>query len=88
MGKKWAEIVAKAWKDKQFKAKLLSNPEQVLKDHGLSCPPNTTYKIVGARENEMCLILPPKPAGDLSETDLRKIAAANQCNDPPSKCAG
>jgi hypothetical protein len=34
----WAKIVAQAWADENFKSRLMSNPAQVLRDHGIKVP--------------------------------------------------
>ena len=73
--RKWSQIVAKAWIDPQFKTKLLSHPEQVLREHGLAHG-NLKYRIIEAHKNEICLVLPAKPEGNMSEAELRNIAAA------------
>ncbi len=80
--RKWNEVIAKAWMDPQFKSKLLANPDQVLKEHGISAK-NGNFKIIQARKNEYCLILPEKPEGSFSETELRNIAAAGNSGSDP-----
>ena len=42
----WAKITARAWEDPQFKQRLLSNPNDVLKEHGLGLPDNYHVRIV------------------------------------------
>lgn len=74
--KKWAQIVAKAWIDPQFKSKLLSHPETILEEHGITFQKNMKCKVIEAHKNEICFVLPVKPEGNLSETELRNIAAA------------
>lgn len=59
--------------DLQFKSKLLSNPESVLKEYGFT---GKKYRIIEAHKNEVCLVLLAKPEGNLSETELKNIAAA------------
>ena len=78
--KKWAQVVAKAWMDESFKKELFKNPKQVLKDNGMSF--DMDCKIVEAKQNELCFVLPAKPEGNLSEQELRNIAAASapQCD--------
>ncbi len=68
--KKWAEIVARAWMDETFKQKLMQNPKKVLEDN----------------QNQHFLILPEKPKGKFSETELKSIAGGwIQC---PSYASG
>ena len=82
--RKWAEIIAKAWKDKQFKEKLFAQPNLVLKENGFDCHANINYKIVEARANERYLTLPPMPQEALSETEIKSLAAS-ACS---CKCGG
>ena len=80
--KKWAQVVAKAWKDEKFKSKLLSNPTQVLKEHGIEVHENKTFRVIEEGKSEVCLILHALPSESLSEVDLRKIAAAGFYTSP------
>lgn len=73
--KEWAEIVAKAWMDERFKKELLSHPEKVLKEYGIDLP-GSKFKVVEDTGNTVHLVLPKKPEGNLSEHELKNIAAA------------
>ena len=42
----YGKIIAKAWRDPSFKAKLLADPQVVLKEAGLAVPAGVTVKIV------------------------------------------
>jgi hypothetical protein len=56
------QVLAKAWSDEGFKRRLKSDPEAVLKEHGL----NTGGKKVRVVENSDTVqhfVLPPKPHG-------------------------
>ncbi len=74
--KKWAQLVARAWMDESFKQELLSDPKQVFKDNGMTFEKDCDFRIVEAKRDEFCFILPAKPEGNLSETELKNIAAA------------
>ncbi len=76
MSKKWAEIVAKAWMQEGFKKELLAHPEKVLKEHGIDLH-GTRCKIHADSKEMINLVLPNKPAGNLSEQALKAIAAAD-----------
>lgn len=41
----WAKIVAQAWADENFKSRLMSNPAQVLRDHGIKVPEDAQLTI-------------------------------------------
>jgi len=60
--KEYAKIIAKAWVDVEFKAKLLADPAAVLAENGIEIPEGMTVKVVERKENEIMIPLPPKPA--------------------------
>ena len=73
---KMGQITAKAWSDADFKRRLLSEPEAVLKDFGLSFPPNVKIKVVEDTDTLYHLSLPAKPdAEELSEEHLTAVAS-------------
>ena len=76
--KKWAEIVAKAWMDEKFKQELLANPSKILKEYGIETS-GIDYQIVENTKSKCYFVLPAKPEGNLSEHDLKNIAAADNC---------
>ena len=61
----WGRIVARAWGDPAFKARLLADPAGVLKDYGLLPPRGWQLKVVENTPKVVHLILPrdagPKP---------------------------
>jgi hypothetical protein len=70
------QITAKAWRDADFKKRLLSDPVAVLKDYGLALPPDVKIKVVEDTDTLYHLSLPPKPTDkELSEEDLAEVAA-------------
>ena len=73
--KKFAEIVAKAWTNESFKQRLLMHPKQTLEQEGITCP-SRDVKIVENSHNTTYYVLPEKPRGNLSDRELREIAAA------------
>lgn len=72
--KAWTKIIAKAWTDEAFKAKLLNNPIAVLKDYDIDVPKNAAVTVHPAHELDIHLVLPPKPS-HLTEEQLKAIAA-------------
>jgi hypothetical protein len=75
--KKVGQITAKAWRDADFKKRLLSDPVAVLKDYGLVLPPDVKIKVVEDTDTLYHLSLPPKPTDkELSEEDLAAVAGA------------
>ena len=72
--KAYGKVVAKAWADEDFKAKLLADPKTVLKENGLAIPDDVEFRIVENTDKVVHLILPPEPAGQLSEEELVNVA--------------
>ncbi|MBD3397519.1 NHLP leader peptide family natural product precursor [Candidatus Micrarchaeota archaeon] len=60
--KEWAKVIAQAWVDNDFKAKLLADPKAVLKADRIEFPENVKLNIAEAKEDELNLTLPLKPA--------------------------
>jgi hypothetical protein len=58
---KWGELVARAWADPAFKARLLADPAAVLKENGLPVPPDLKLQVVENTEQVVHLTLPPPP---------------------------
>lgn len=75
LGDVWAVVVAKAWENAAFRARLLSAPAIVLNEHGAALPRNLHTKVVDARDaplgswemqrfgdhTTLLLSLPPRP---------------------------
>jgi hypothetical protein len=75
--KEWAKVIAQAWVDEEFKAKLLADPKGVLKAGGIEFPENIKLTITEATEDELNLTLPLKPAdlaGSVEELQERMQA--------------
>jgi hypothetical protein len=71
----YGKVVAKAWRDPSFKAKLLADPQAVLKEAGLAVPAGVTVKVVENTATHLHFVLPPKPTGQLSDEALDAVAA-------------
>jgi hypothetical protein len=68
-------ILSKAWCDPTFKARLLANAAAALKSLGLSMRSGTTLKVVEDTDSHVHLVLPPRPAGGLTQKALDRMAA-------------
>ncbi len=76
--KEYAKIIAQAWVDEEFKAKLLADPATVLKENGIEIPEGMTVKVIEQKENEIQIPLPEKPANlNLAVEELQERAQAN-----------
>src|SRR5271154_4743149 len=69
------KIVARAWRDPAFKAKLLADPHAALEGAGISVPAGVTVKVVENTDTHVHFVLPPKPTQELSDEELDKVAA-------------
>ncbi len=56
--KAWTRMVAKAWADDGYKARLLADPAAVFQAEGLSLPAGKTLRVVEAAPNEALFVLP------------------------------
>jgi len=77
--KQYAQIVAKAWADEEFKARLLQQPVQVLREHGISVPDGVEVRAVENTGNVVHLVLPAQPDDELSEEQLQKVSGGWCC---------
>ena len=76
----WGQLVARAWADPAFKAKLLADPAGVLKENGLVPPAGITIKVVENTDKVLHLTIPAKPAAtELSEEELHRVAGGEGC---------
>ena len=72
----WAQVVARAWADAAFEARLVADPSAVLREAGLAVPAGLAVWVEapGVPEAPMPgarLVLPPKPpADDFTEEPL------------------
>ncbi|MEC4593957.1 MULTISPECIES: NHLP leader peptide family RiPP precursor [Nitrospirillum] len=71
-------VIAKAWADDGFKARLLADPAAILKAEGLALPAGVTFKVVEDSATVQTLVLPARPT-DLSDEDLDR-AAGGACS--------
>jgi hypothetical protein len=73
--KTWAKIIAKAWRDPNFKKKFLDNPNEVFKAEGIKIPSGKQIIVKECTKDTLYLTLPQKPPGELAEEQLKEIAA-------------
>jgi hypothetical protein len=68
-------IIAKAWSDPVFKAKLLADPDAALKEVGVAVVAGKKVKVVENADRHVHLVLPPMPDGNLSADQADKLSA-------------
>ncbi|MEA1648112.1 NHLP leader peptide family RiPP precursor [Nitrospirillum sp. BR 11164] len=76
------KIIAKAWVDDAFKARLLADPAAVLTAEGIALPAGVTFKVVEDVAGVQTLVLPAKPT-ELSDADLGGVAGGRPVPGPP-----
>jgi hypothetical protein len=54
----WKGVVTKAWKDKEFRERLLSDTGNVLSEHGFKAQKGREYRVVADSKTTKHLILP------------------------------
>ena len=74
--KQWAKVIAQAWADDGFKKRFLDDPRTVLMENGIEFPENIKLGIAEGKEDEVTLILPPKPTDLGTVEELSERAAA------------
>lgn len=60
-GRIWARVVAQAWADDSYKARLLADPAAVLREEGLQVPVGKTVRVVENSDASTYLVLPALP---------------------------
>ncbi|MFV3127224.1 NHLP leader peptide family RiPP precursor [Niveispirillum sp. KHB5.9] len=65
----YGRIVAKAWSDEGFKARLMADPMAVLTEEGMEMPAGLTVSVVENTATAYTLVLPARPV-DLADEEL------------------
>lgn len=74
------KIVAKAWKDENFRKKLVNDPKGALeKEWGVKLPKEVEIHVHEEKGHDIHLVIPRNPAsGSLTDEDLDKVAGGQQ----------
>jgi hypothetical protein len=59
-----AQLVAQAWLDPAFKARLLARPATALREHGIAVPDSAEVRVVEDTDRVIYVHLPAQPATD------------------------
>ena len=70
----YGKIIARAWREPAFKAKLIADRQAALKEAGVTVPVGVTVKVVENTDTHFHFVLPPKPVAELSDEALEKAA--------------
>lgn len=68
--KQWSLLVAQAWSDDDLKRRLVADPALVLREYGIEPPQGVELRVVEDNAAVRHLVLPPSPAGELSDEEL------------------
>jgi len=78
MKETWLKIITRAWNEPAFKARLLANTDEVLKEYQLTIPPGVTYQVVEDQAaGKRYLVLPPPPSPDLTDISDRNAQSGD-----------
>jgi hypothetical protein len=75
----YSKIIARAWRDPSFKAKLLADPQGTLRDAGVRIPDGVTVNVVENTGTHFHFVLPAKPSEALTDAALDKVAGGSSC---------
>jgi hypothetical protein len=75
--KRWGQLVARAWGDAAFKARLLADPGPALAEQGIQLPPGVEVRVHENTPAVVHLTLPPRPSEELSDEQLDAVAGGD-----------
>jgi len=78
-GKQYGQLIAKAWSDEGFKARLLADPKTAMAEVGMDVPEGVDIEVVESTQEKAYLVIPHKPVGELSDEDLDKVSGGFGC---------
>jgi len=66
-------IIAKAWADGDFKARLLADPAAIAAAEGIAVPAGVKIVVHENKPDELHVVLPSKPSADVSDEALEAV---------------
>jgi hypothetical protein len=70
----YGKIVARAWRDPAFKARLLADPAAVFEEAGVSIPAGAEVSVLESTASRHYFVLPPRPTQELSDESLDRVS--------------
>ena len=72
--KRYAKLVARVWADEEFRERLFSNPETVLKEAGFTVGEGRPVKVLELDvEKNFYFILPDKPSESFTDVAVESV---------------
>lgn len=94
--KKYGQLLAKAWLDDAFRAELLREPKEVLRNSGFDVPDVVEVTVVEmpsladlplSTPDRFVLVLPDRPSGTrISDEELARVAGGDASLDERWRC--
>ncbi len=78
-----AKAIARAWRDPEYKAKLLGDPHAALAEAGIEIPEGTQVKVVENTADIRHIVLPVAPEGELSDEEIERLAGGAEIDKKP-----
>lgn len=66
----WSQIIAKAWIDEEFRARLIEDPRSVLAEFGFDTPEGVEIRVLEDTDKVRHLTIPASPAEELEDEEL------------------
>lgn len=77
VSKSYGQIVAKAWQDPAFMARLQSDPRAVLAENGIAIPDGVGVNVVAAKPDEFHIVIPAAPSGEVDDEHLDAVSGGS-----------
>jgi hypothetical protein len=72
--RQYGELIAKAWSDKDFKARLMDDPKAAMAELGIGTL-DVEIEVLEASPGKAYLIIPPEPDEPIGDLDLTAYSA-------------
>lgn len=66
----WDKIVVRAWKEEDYKQRLIDEPNAALAEMGFVVPKGTNFVVVENTAERKHIVLPAPPGGDVSVSEV------------------
>lgn len=73
--RQYGELIAKAWSDSDFKARLIANPKIAMAELGIGTLPEVEVEVLEASLKKAYLVIPPEPDEPIEDLDLTAYSA-------------